>query len=109
MQISISGHHVEISDSLKEYINNKMLRVKRHFDQVIDAHVVLDVAKQRHTAETTLQISGSKIHAASEHEDMYAAIDAMIDKLDRQVRKHKEKLSDHHQRGGGIKQHQGDD
>jgi putative sigma-54 modulation protein len=109
MQLSITGHHVEISDSLKEYINNKMMRVKRHFDHVIDAHVVLDVAKQRHTAEATLQISGSTIHAASEDEDMYAAIDAMIDKLDRQVRKYKEKSTDHHQRGGGIKQQQGGD
>ena len=109
MQLSISGHHVEISDSLKDYINNKMGRVERHFDQVIDAHVVLDVAKQRHKAETTLQISGSKIHAASEHGDMYAAIDAMIDKLDRQVRKHKEKSTDHHQREGGIKQQPGDE
>ena len=107
MQLSISGHHVEISDSLKDYINTKMVRVKRHFDHVIDAHVVLDVEKQRHRAETTLQIRGSKIHAASEHDDMYAAIDSMIDKLDRQVRKHKEKTTDHHQRDGGIKQQAG--
>ncbi len=107
MQLSISGHHVEISDSLKDYINTKMERVKRHFDHVIDAHVVLDVEKQRHRAETTLHITGSKIHAMSEHDDMYAAIDDMIDKLDRQVRKHKEKLTDHHRREGGIKQQQG--
>ena len=109
MQLSISGHHVEISESLKKYINSKMQKVERHFDQVIDAHVVLDVEKQRHKAETTLQLSGSTIHAASENDDMYAAIDAMVDKLDRQVRKHKEKISDHHQREGGIKQHPGDD
>jgi putative sigma-54 modulation protein len=109
MQLSISGHHVEISESLKNYINSKMQKVERHFDQVIDAHVVLDVEKQRHKAETTLQLSGSTIHAASENDDMYAAIDAMVDKLDRQVRKHKEKISDHHQREGGIKQHTGDD
>lgn len=109
MQLSISGHHVEITESLKDYINNKMQKLERHFDQVIDAHVVLDVAKQRHKAETTLQLSGSKIHAASEHDDMYAAIDAMVDKLDRQVRKHKEKISDHHQREGGIKQHTGEE
>ena len=108
MQVNISGHHVEISDSLKDYINSKMVRVKRHFDHVIDAHVVLDVAKQRHKAETTLQISGTKIHAQSEHDDMYAAIDDMIDKLDRQVRKHKEKLTDHHRREGGLKQQPGE-
>ncbi|MFT4580709.1 MAG: putative sigma-54 modulation protein [Gammaproteobacteria bacterium] len=109
MQLSISGHHVEISDSLKSYINNKMQKVERHFDHVIDAHVVLDVEKQRHKAETTLQLSGGTIHAASENDDMYVAIDAMVDKLDRQVRKHKEKLSDHHQREGGLKQQTGDD
>ena len=109
MQLSTFGYHVEISHSLRDHINNKMGRVERHFDQVIDAHVVLDVAKQRHKAETTLQISGSKIHAASEHGDMYAAIDAMIDKLDRQVRKHKGKSTDHHQREGGIKQQLGDE
>jgi putative sigma-54 modulation protein len=105
MQLSISGHHVETTDSLKDYINQKMQKIERHFDQVIDAHVVLDVEKQRHKAETTLHVSGSKIHAESENDDMYAAIDAVIDKLDRQVRKHKDKISDHHQREGGLKQH----
>ncbi len=104
MQVSITGHNVEISESLKGYINNKMERVERHFDQVIDAHVVLDVAQQRHKAETILQLGGSKIHAGSEHSHMYAAIDAMVDKLDRQVCKHKEKFTDHHRRKGGIKQ-----
>ena len=104
MQISISGHHVDISDSLKGYINIKMQKVERHFDHVIDAHVVLDVEKSRHKAESTLQISGNTIHAASEHGDMYAAIDTMIDKLDRQVCKHKEKMTDHHQREGRLKQ-----
>ena len=103
MQVSITGHNVEVSQSLKGYINNKMGRVERHFDQVIDVHVVLDVAKQRHKAETTLQLSGSKIHAESEHSYMYAAIDAMVDKLDRQVCKHKEKFTDYDRRKGGIK------
>jgi putative sigma-54 modulation protein len=109
MQLNISGHHVDISDSLKNYINSKMQKVERHFDHVIDAHVVLDVEKQRHKAETTLQLSGSTIHAASENDDMYAAIDSMVDKLDRQVRKHKEKISDHHKREGGLKQITGDE
>ena len=95
MQVSITGHNVEISQSLKGYINNKMGRVERHFDQVIDVHVVLDVAKQRHKAETTLQLSGSKIHAESEHSYMYAAIDALTDKLDRQIIKYKEKHRGH--------------
>ena len=104
MQINISGHHVDITDSLREYITSKMARVQRHFDNVIDAHVVLDVNKQRNKAETTIHLSGNTIHAECEHQDMYAAIDSMLDKLDRQVRKHKEKLTDHHRREGSINQ-----
>ena len=79
MQLSISGHHVEISDSLKDYINTKMERVKRHFDHVIDAHVVLDVEKQRHRAETTLHNTGRKIHAMSEPAEMHSANDDIND------------------------------
>ena len=105
MQINISGHHVEVTDSLRNYITTKMDRVERHFDQVIDVHVVLDVTKQTNKAEATIHVSGNTIHAESEQEDMYAAIDAMLDKLDRQVRKHKEKLTDHHRREGSINQH----
>ena len=102
MQINISGHHVEVTDSLKKYITAKMEKIERHFDQVIDAHIVLDVNKLIHKAEVTVHVSGNTIHAESENEDMYAAIDAMLDKLDRQVKKHKEKLTDHHRREGGI-------
>ncbi|MEM7465249.1 MAG: ribosome-associated translation inhibitor RaiA [Pseudomonadota bacterium] len=102
MQVNISGHHIEVTDSLKNYITSKMDRIERHFDQVIDAHVVLDVNKLVNKAETTVHVSGNTIHAESESEDMYAAIDSMLDKLDRQVRKHKEKLTDHHRREGGI-------
>ena len=103
MQLSISGHHIEVSEALNEYIQSKMTRIERHFDHVIDAHIVLDVEKQRHKAEGTIQIAGNRLHAHSVHDDMYAAIDLMVDKLDRQVRKHKEKFSDHHQRDGGLK------
>ena len=106
MQIDISGHHVEVTDSLRNFITSKMARVERHFDQVIDAHVVLDVNKLVNKAEITIHVSGNTIHAESENEDMYAAIDAMLDKLDRQVRKHKEKRTDHHRREGGIKRQQ---
>jgi putative sigma-54 modulation protein len=102
MQINISGHHVDVTDSLRNYIKSKMTRIERHFDQVIDAHVVLDVTKLVNKAETTIHVSGNTIHAESTSEDMYAAIDTMLDKLDRQVKKHKEKLTDHHRREGGI-------
>ncbi|MGR8947029.1 MAG: ribosome hibernation-promoting factor, HPF/YfiA family [Gammaproteobacteria bacterium] len=110
MQINISGHHVEVTDSLRNYITSKMERIERHFDQVLDAHIVLDVNKLIHKSEITIHVSGNTIHAESENEDMYSAIDSMLDKLDRQVKKHKEKLTDHHRREGvNSKQHWSDE
>ncbi len=95
MQIQIDGHHVDVTESMHDYIHNKLTRVERHFDQVVDVHVVLSVEKQRQKAEATVHLAGNNIHAESENVDMYAAIDALVDKLDRQVKKHKEKLTDH--------------
>ncbi len=95
MQVDISGHHVEITAPLKEYVTSKIERVKRHFDQLITVHVVLSVEKLRQKAEATILISGGNLVAVAEDEDMYAAIDAMIDKLDRQAIKFKEKRSSH--------------
>lgn len=95
MQVSISGHHVDLTDSMQSYIQTKMARIERHFDQVVDIHVVLSVEKQRQKAEATAHVAGNNIHAESENEDMYVAIDQVIDKLDRQVKKHKEKLTNH--------------
>lgn len=95
MQITIDGHHVEVTEALHEYIQSKMSRIERHFDQVVDVHVVLAVEKQRQKAEATIHVAGNNLHAHSEHEDMYAAIDSLLDKLDRQVKKHKEKLTKH--------------
>ena len=95
MHITIDGHHVEVTEALHEYIQSKMSRIERHFDQVVDVHVVLAVEKQRKKAEATIHVAGNNLHAHSEHEDMYAAIDALLDKLDRQVKKHKEKLTKH--------------
>lgn len=101
MQINITGHHIELSPALNDYIKNKMGRVQRHFDHVVDAHFVLGQERQHYTAEATVHVTGATLNAASDHEDMYAAIDLMFDKLDRQVTKHKEKLTDHHAREGG--------
>lgn len=103
MQIHLTGHHVDITEPLRDYVNEKMDRLERHFDNVIDVNVVLEVEKQRHKAEGTLLLSGNRIHAEAVEEDMYAAIDALIDKLDRQVVKHKEKRTDHHRSEGSIK------
>ena len=96
MQLSVSGHHVEVTPPLRGYVERKLDRVVRHFDQVIDVHCVLTVEKLRQKAEATLHVSGSSLHADATEEDMYAAIDSLADKLDRMVRKHKEKLQDHH-------------
>jgi putative sigma-54 modulation protein len=106
MRINLSGHHVEVSESLRRYIEGKMSRIERHFDHVVDVTIVLAVEKLRHKAEATIRVAGNNLHAESEHDDMYAAIDLMIDKLDRQVRKHKEKKTDHRQREGGLKTQQ---
>lgn len=101
MQINLTGHHVDITDALKGYVDNKFERLERHFDHVTNAHVVLSVEKLRQRAEATLYVNGGNLFAEAVHEDMYAAIDALIDKLDRQMIKHKEKKTNH--RGTGHK------
>jgi putative sigma-54 modulation protein len=96
MQLSVTGHHVEITPALRSYVEKKLGRIVRHFDQVIDTHCVLTVEKLQHKAEATLHVRGESIHALAVEADMYASIDALTDKLERRVRKHKEKLTDHH-------------
>ena len=95
MQINISGHHVEVTDALREYVETKFERLQRHFDQITNTEVTLVVEKQRQKAEATIHISGADIFAAAESEDMYAAIDSLADKLDRQLIKHKEQSRGH--------------
>lgn len=95
MQLKLTGHHVDVTPALRGYVEKKLDRVVRHFDHVIDVHCVLTVEKLEHRAEATIGVSGAVIHADAIHGDMYAAIDALADKLDRRVRKHKEKQSDH--------------
>jgi putative sigma-54 modulation protein len=96
MQLSVTGHHVEITASMRGYVEKKLDRIVRHFDHVIDTHFVLTVEKLMHKAEATLRVRGETIHALASDGNMYAAIDALADKLERRVRKHKEKLTDHH-------------
>ena len=100
MQINLTGHHIELTDALRDYVDSKFERVARHFDHVINAHVILSVEKLNKKAEANLQVNGAKIFADSVHEDMYAAIDGLIDKLDRQVLKYKEKKNQ--RKGNGI-------
>jgi putative sigma-54 modulation protein len=96
MQLDLSGHHVEITQAMRGYVLKKFERISRHYEQLIDVHCVLTVEKLRHKAEATLMMSGNKIHADATEVNMYAAIDALADKLDRCVKKHKEKCADHH-------------
>lgn len=96
MQLDLSGHHVEITDSMRAYVLRKFDKISRHFEQVIDVHCVLTVEKLRHKAEATLMLRGNKLYADATEPNMYAAIDALSDKLDRCVKKHKEKVADHH-------------
>jgi putative sigma-54 modulation protein len=96
MQLTLTGHHLEVTDSLRQYVEKKLDRVVRHFDQVIDVHCTLTVEKLTHRAEATLHVPGGAIHADASEGHMYAAIDALSDKLDRLVKKHKDKKNDHH-------------
>jgi putative sigma-54 modulation protein len=98
MDVTVAGHHVDVTDSLREYVQTKMARLERHSDQMTDIHCILTVEKLEHRAEATIHLSGGTIHADSVEENMYAAVDTLIDKLDRQVIKHKEKHNDHHAR-----------
>jgi putative sigma-54 modulation protein len=90
MNLTISGHHLEVTPSIREYTRNKLTRVKRHFDHVIDVAVLLSVDKLQQKAEINLHLRGKDIHCEAIQDDLYAAIDALVDKLDRQVIKHKE-------------------
>jgi putative sigma-54 modulation protein len=98
MQLNVSGHHVEVTESMRGYVASKIERLERHFDIVSDVHCILTVEKLRHKAEAKVNVNGGTIYADNTEEDMYAAIDGLVDKLDRRVRKHKEKLVDHHAR-----------
>jgi putative sigma-54 modulation protein len=95
MQLNVSGHHVEVTPALREYVESKLERLQRHFDQITNTEVTLIVEKMVQKAEATIHISGADIFAAAESEDMYAAIDSLADKLDRQLIKHKEKSRGH--------------
>jgi putative sigma-54 modulation protein len=94
MNLSVSGHHLEVTPALRSYVQSKLGRVTRHFDQVIDAHVILTANKLMQKAEVTLHVRGKDLHCESEQADLYAAIDLLADKLDRQVLKYKDKILD---------------
>ncbi|HID49999.1 MAG TPA: ribosome hibernation promoting factor [Chromatiales bacterium] len=107
MQLNVTGHHLDVTPPLHDYVASKMERLERHFDHVTNVHVILSVEKVRQKAEATLHIAGGNLFAEARDDDMYAAIDSMVDKLDRQIKKHKEKLKDHHRSEGVQVKHNG--
>lgn len=98
MQVNVSGHHIEVTPPLRQYVADKLERIQRHSDHMVNANCILTVEKLQHKAEAMISLRGIQIYADATEPDMYAAIDGLADKLDRQVRKHKEKNSDHHAR-----------
>jgi len=95
MQINLTGHHVEITQSLRDYVTTKFDKLERFFDKINNVHVILNVDKLQQGAEATLHVNSGEIHARADSENMYAAIDALTDKLVRQLNKHKHKLNSH--------------
>jgi putative sigma-54 modulation protein len=100
MNLQLTGHHIDITPALRAYVENKLERLTRHFDHVIDANVVLTVEGLQQIVEATLHVRGKDLFAEAREPDMYAAIDVLVDKLDRQIVKHKEKLTDHRAENG---------
>lgn len=92
MQINISGRHVEVTPTLREYVHSRFQKLERHFDKITQIHAILSVEKLQHKAESTLHVAGGEIYAESVSKDMYTAIDTLTNKLVRQVQKHKDKL-----------------
>lgn len=103
MQITVSGQQMDVTEPLRSYAAEKIGRLQRHFDNMTTSNVVLHVEKNRHKAEATIHAKGVTLHADAEDADMYAAIDSLADKLDRQVLKHKEKSTSHHRNHGSHK------
>jgi putative sigma-54 modulation protein len=101
MNLTISGHHLDVSPALRSYVTTKLDRITRHFDQLVDVKVILTVENQkekegRQKAECNIHVKGNDLFAESSHADLYAAVDDLVDKLDRQVVRHKDRLQDHH-------------
>ena len=98
MNIQISGHKIDITASIRNSIEEKIMRLKKHFDYLVDVHVNLKIEKLIHTAEATVHVRGHTLFAVAHADDMYVALDELVGKLDRQIIKHKEKLKSHHEK-----------
>jgi putative sigma-54 modulation protein len=102
MNLTLTGHHVEITPAMRDYVTTKMNKVIRHFDNVIDVTVILSVEKLKQKAEVSVRVRGKDIFVETDSADMYASIDNLADKLDRQLLKHKEKNTDHRSNGVSV-------
>jgi putative sigma-54 modulation protein len=96
MELTVTGRQVEVTPPMRDYVRNKLDRISKHFDQLLDAHIILSVEKLQQSAEATINVSGKTFHAEANGQDAYAAIDGLVDKLDTQIKKHKEKITEHH-------------
>jgi len=96
MNIQITGRHIDVTDAIRNHVNDKFSKLERHFDHITQVHVILDIVKETHIAEAKINLAGADLFAESKMHDLYAALDTLVDKLDRQVVKHKEKIKDHH-------------
>lgn len=103
MNLTVTGHHIDVTPAIRDYLTSKLARVTRHFDHVIDVSVILSVEKARHKAEASVRVRGKDLFAEADDTDMYAAIDSLVDKLDRTVLRHKEKQVDR-RNGASLKQ-----
>lgn len=103
MNLTITGHHLDVTPAIRGYVQDKMDRATRHFDQIIDVTIILSVEKLEHKAEANVHVPGRDIYVESIDADMYAALDSLADKLDRQILKHKEKSGNVHRESGGVK------
>jgi putative sigma-54 modulation protein len=103
MNLQLTGHHLEVTPALRDYIASKLSKISNHFDHVIDIKVTLSVEKLSQKVEATVHVPGNDLHAECSNENMYSAIDLLAYKLDRQVLRFKEKISDHHKVNGAVK------
>ena len=106
MNLQVSGHHLEITPALRDYVTGKLERITRHVDNVRDVNVILSVEKLKQKAEVTVHLAGKDVYVETVDEDLYAAVDGLVDKRERQVQKYKQKLQEHH-RGSKITDHIG--
>ena len=103
MQLNITGRRMAVTDALESYARTKIGRLERRFDHVTNVHIVLSVERERHRAEATVHVTGRELFADAVEGEMYAAIDSLVDKLVRQIKRYKEKTADHHRESGGLK------